>query len=41
MQTQLNDVAFTDYHLFHSESRIVPAQDAPGGDAAPPAEPPK
>jgi hypothetical protein len=39
LQTQLNDVAFTDYHLFRSESRIVPAQDAPG-DAAPPAEPP-
>ncbi len=41
MQTQLNDVAFTEYHLFHSESRIVPAQDSPGGDAAPQAEPPK
>ena|ERR1700690_1710153 len=41
MQTQVNDVAFTDYHLFRSESRIVPAQDAPGGEAAPPVEPPK
>ncbi len=40
LQTQLNDVAFTDYHLFRSESRIVPAQDAPT-DAAPPAAPPQ
>lgn len=40
LQTQLNDVAFTDYHLFRSESRIVPAQDA-APDATPPAAPPQ
>jgi len=39
-QTQLNDVAFTDYHLLRSESRIVPAQDAPP-ETAPPAGPPQ
>ncbi len=40
LQTQLNDVAFTDYHLFRSESRIVPAQDA-APEATPPAAPPQ
>jgi hypothetical protein len=40
IQTQLNDVAFTDYHLFRSESRILPATDT-GNDAAPPAAPPQ
>jgi hypothetical protein len=28
MQTQLNDVAFTGYHLFRAEARIVPADSA-------------
>jgi hypothetical protein len=39
-QTQLNDVVFTDYHLLRSESRIVPAQDAPP-ETAPPGGPPQ
>jgi hypothetical protein len=40
IQTQLNDVAFTDYHLFRSESRILPATET-GSDAPPPAAPPQ
>lgn len=39
VQTQLNDVTFTQYHLFRSESRIVVdgkgAAGSPGPDAAP------
>jgi hypothetical protein len=39
LQTQLNDVAFTQYHLFRSKARIVTGDsgpgDAPGG--SPPA----
>jgi hypothetical protein len=41
VQTQLNDVAFTQYHLFRSEARIVTGEsgqgDAPGG--SPPVAP--
>lgn len=36
-QIQLNDVAFVDYHLFHSESRIL--TDNPVDNQAPPAPP--
>ena len=45
VQTQLNDVAFTQYHLFRSEARIVTGEsgqgDAPAGSpaAAPPGAP--
>ena len=42
VQTQVNDVAFTQYHLFRSKARIVTEEsgkgDAPGG--SPPAAPP-
>jgi hypothetical protein len=42
VQTQLNDVAFTQYHLFRSKARIVTGEsgqgDAPAG--SPPAAPP-
>lgn len=42
VQTQLNDVAFTQYHLFRSEARILTGKsgegDAPAG--SPPAAPP-
>jgi len=37
VQTQLNDVTFTEYHLFASESHIV-ANESGKKDAAPPAE---
>ena len=33
LRTEMNDVTFSDYHLFRSESRIVPAGDS--GDAPP------
>jgi len=38
VQTQMNDVTFTDYHLFRSESRIVPAdaESAPEPPTPPP-----
>ena len=36
VQTQLNDVAFTEYHLFRAEARIVSGGSGPGG-ATPPA----
>jgi len=26
-QTHLNDVAFSDYHLFHADVKVVPATD--------------
>jgi hypothetical protein len=45
VQTQLNDVAFTQYHLFRSEARIVTGEsgqgDVPAGSpaAAPPGAP--
>jgi len=45
VQTQLNDVAFTQYHLFRSQARIVTGEggegDGPGGSPAeaPPAAP--
>ena len=35
-QTQLNDVAFTDYHLFRAESRILPATDRSGEEPSTP-----
>lgn len=44
VQTQLNDVAFTDYHLFRTESRILTGSSAIGAEtpAGPaPAEPTK
>jgi hypothetical protein len=35
-QTQLNDVAFTNYHLFRSESRVLTGADVTNDQAPPP-----
>ena len=37
--TNVNDVVFTDYHLFRSESRILPVVDTSGNSGAPAATP--
>ncbi len=39
LQTQMNDVTFTDYHLFRSESRIIPVETG-SPDAQPESTPP-
>jgi hypothetical protein len=41
MQMQLNDVAFVDYHHFHTEARILTGADATNDAPPAPSDPPK